>query len=66
MQVNKEEVINIIFALISVAISSYILGLMPHGIRKSVYQIIISTTIFAIFYCINKGILFLINKMKSK
>lgn len=66
MKINKDEIFGGVFGLIGVAISSYILGLMPFGIRKSNYQIILSIIFSALFYCIYKGILFLFNNKKSK
>lgn len=70
MKINKDEIkgeiIGGVFGLIGVAISSYILGLMPFGIRKSIYQIILSIIFAASFYCIYKGILFLFNIKKSR
>jgi hypothetical protein len=49
MKVNKSEVVDIVFALISVTISSYSVGLMPRGIRKSMYELIISVAVFVMF-----------------
>ncbi|MGD9570011.1 MAG: hypothetical protein AB7V48_17150 [Sedimentibacter sp.] len=67
MKINKDEIIGGVSGLIGVAISSYILGLMPSGIRKSIYQVILGLTIYALFYCIYKGILFcLFNNKKGQ
>jgi len=54
MKINKDEIIGGVFGSIGVGISSYILGLMPFGIRKSIYQIILSIIFSALFYCIIK------------
>jgi len=63
---NKEELIYAIIGVISVAISSYILGLMPHGLKTSLYRLTLSVVIAILLILLYKGIVFLIKIFKRK
>jgi len=63
---NKEGLIYAIIGVISVAISSYILGLMPHGLKTSLFRLALSAAIAILLILLYKGIGFLIKLFKRK